>query len=789
MQNNVLKILEYNKILEMLEERAGSNFGKEICKNLLPSSNIAEVKQYLDETEEAFRLNEATSIPLGGVYDIRGSLKKTRMNGTLNEAELLDIMNTLYAMRRVKRFFKETEIDAPILKSWAINIEIFGELERELENTIDEHGAILDSATVTLARIRRELKASKSHIQERIHGVLNSAEYQKFFQDSIITVRGDRYVVPIKQEYRSQFPGIVHDQSASGSTYFIEPMAIVELNNEAKRLTLEEAEEIRRILRNLSRRIEKHSEALFENVKILAKLDFTAAKAKLAQDMLALRPEVNSDGCVGLKKARHPLIPNDEVVPIDIVLGENYKILLVTGPNTGGKTVSMKTLGLLSLMAQSGLFLPTAPDSVVTVYNNIFADIGDEQSIEQSLSTFSAHMTHIVNILDKVSENDLLLLDEIGAGTDPEEGAALATAILERLLNIGASVVATTHYSSLKTFAYTTESIENASVEFDLNTLKPTYRLLMGIPGASNAFSISERLGLSSDIVTRAKELIKTDHAKFELVIGGLETEKRRYEQLLQDIESREREVLTLEAKVKEKSAELSKQKGDMIRKAKEQSAALVRKARKESEEIIKALKEQFDDQGVKRRREVMEESRARLKELSSKVSPGIMAQKGIGEKINPSTIETGDMVYVSKLNERGTVLSVRGKELEVSVGSLKIRVKSNTCRFLGKAPKESNDTKIRHSHASVALAKTAQIEREIDLRGMMVDEAELAVGKFLDDAALAGLSKVLLIHGKGTGALRAGLHAYLKNHGSVLKFSLADITEGGTGATVVELK
>ena len=789
MQKNVLKILEYEKILEMLKERAGSNFGKELCQSLLPSPNLNEVKNRLNETAEACRLEDISPAPLGGIYDIRESLKKVTMNGVLNENELLDIMNTMYAMRRVKRFFKETETDAPILKSWAVNIEIFGELERVLENTVDEHGQIKDNATVNLSRIRRENRASKANVQDKIHSILHNTEYQKFFQENLVTVRGDRYVVPVKQEYRKDFPGLIHDQSGSGSTLFIEPMAIVELNNDIKRLTLEEAEEIRRILKELSRKIEKCGEGLLENAKILARLDFTIAKAKLARDMAAFCPEVNDEGRTDLKSVRHPLIDKSEVVPIDIVLGEKYKMLLVTGPNTGGKTVSMKTLGLMALMAASGLFLPTAQGSSVAIYENIYADIGDEQSIEQSLSTFSAHMTHIVNILEKVQSKDLLLLDEIGAGTDPEEGASLATAILEKLLNIGASVVATTHYSSLKTFAYTTEGIENASVEFDLNTLKPTYHLLIGIPGASNAFSISEKLGLSQDIIERAKEFIQADKEKFEAVLGSLVEEKRKYEELLRSLEERENSTAILAAKVKAKEERLYKEKGDVIRKAKEEASALVRKAKKESEEIIKALKEQFDDQGVKRRREVMEESRAHLKELSSKVQPGIMAQKGVGEKLNINTIEPGDKVYITSLNERGEVLSVRKKELEVAVGTFRTWVKANVCRFLEKAKKEKTAPKITHTHADVALSKTANIEREIDLRGMMVDEAELAVGKFIDDAELAGLSKILLIHGKGTGALRSGLHAYLKNHRSVVSFALADINEGGTGATVVELR
>ena len=692
MDKDVLKVLAYDKIRDMLKERAGSLLGKERAADLLPSSDFSEARQWMAETEEAVRVCGTSAPPLGGIRDIRPLLNKVRMGAVLEPEEIMDILGTMYAMRNVKRFFKEMEMDVPTLKSWARAIEILGQLERDLENAIDEHGVLRDDASAELRRIRREMRSAQARIKERIHGILHAQEYQKFFQEAIITLRDERYVIPIKLEYRPQFPGIVHDQSSSGSTLFIEPMAIVELNNDVKQLSLAEHQEVQRILRVLSARIGKQGDVLLDNASLLGAIDFVFAKAKLARDMKGVMPILNDEGRTRLHQARHPLIPSEQVVPIDLSLGEDCRMLLVTGPNTGGKTVSMKTLGLLALMAQSGCYIPAAADSEVSVYRNIYADIGDEQSIEQSLSTFSAHMTNMIGILEKVERDDLLLLDELGAGTDPEEGAALAMAILERLLEIGASTLATTHYSALKTFAYTRPGIENACVEFDIATLRPTYRLLIGIPGASNAFAVSERLGLPSSLILRAQQLVKADHAKFEHIINALENEKMMYEQRNADIQERQQRVREMEQKIAAARAELSKQKGDILRKAKEQSAAMIRRTRRESEEIIKELKAQFDDQGIKKRQQVIQEAREQLNEAADKAHPGIMAQKGLGKRIDLKKLEPGDIVYVTKLDQRGTVLSIRGKELEVEVGSLKMMIEASACRFMGKAPKEAQE-------------------------------------------------------------------------------------------------
>lgn len=797
MEQESFKVLEYKRILSKLREKAGTTLGKELAGGLLPSGDREEVRERLQQTAEAVYVSSIAQPPLGGIKDIRESIKKVGLGAVLAPDEILDILTTMYAMREMKRFFKELEAEAPILKNWARSLEILGQLEKDLEHIVDEHGNLRDDASVELKRIRREIRSSQAKIKDHLAGLLHNNEYQKYFQEAIVTMRGDRYVLPVKQEYRQHFPGIVHDQSATGSTLFIEPMAVVNLNNDIKQLTAAERHEVERILRAASQKIRKNDSQLMDNCEIMAEVDFAFAKADLAYEMKATEPVLNEAGVTKLMSARHPLLPADKVVPIDITIGDSYSMLLVTGPNTGGKTVSMKTFGLLVLMAQSGLFLPVESGSEIAVYNNIYADIGDEQSIEQSLSTFSAHMTHLVSILDKVEPEDLVLLDELGAGTDPEEGAALAMAILERLLTIKATVLATTHYSELKTFAFGREGIENACVEFDVATLRPTYRLLIGIPGASNAFAISRRLGLSESLIIRAKQLIQADHAQFEQVINQLEKEKMLYEQMNADIETRLRRAEQMEAKAEALRVELNQKKADILRRAKDEGAALVRRMRRESEEVISQLKEQFNDQGIQKRQAAIQAARDQINEAAGKVRPGIVSVKAFRKAVDLKTLEPGDIIYVTKLDQKGTVLSIRGKELEVQLGSLKTNVKANDCKFVEKATKEKHSANAASgargsrssSRGSSFISKTQEAHRDIDIRGMMVDEAEMVLGKFLDDSVMAGLSQVLIIHGKGTGALRKGVHAYLKRHRNVASFNFADMSEGGTGATLVELQ
>ncbi len=788
MLKNSFKILEFDKILSRLRDCATSNFGKELAEKIEPSDDFETVKENLSLTTEAVKIFALSSPPLGGFRDVREVFKKIRLGSIAEAEEFLDILSTMYTMRQVKTFFKESEIDAPKLKFRAAQLEILGNLERQLDNSVDEHGNIRDTASTELQKIRRELKSAQNRIKTEIFNILHDASKQKFFQDAIVTMRGDRYVLPVKLEYKSQFAGIVHDQSATGATVFIEPMSVVNLNNSVKELEAAERHEVARILRTLSDSVRKNLDLLTNNIKILADVDLVFAKAKLARDLNATEPLL--DKFTDLKSARHPLISPETVIPIDIQLGENFSMLLVTGPNTGGKTVSMKTLGLLALMTQSGLYIPAAFGSRIAVFGNIFADIGDEQSIEQSLSTFSAHMKKIVAILDDVTENDLVLLDEIGAGTDPDEGAALAMSILERLLQIGAATIATTHYSELKTFAYSTDGIENACVEFDSETLRPTYRLLIGIPGASNAFSISQRLGLPQSLILRAKQLITADHANFEKIISELETQRMIFEQRNAEIFERQQQITKNEKKIAEMRDEIAKTKGDIIRKAKEKSAAMVRETKREAEEIIAALKEQFDDAGVKRRQQVIQQSRDKLREAEIDSATGIIADKFVGTRIDKKKIFVGDTVYIKPLDQKGTVLAIEDDSLSVQIGAMRTTVKISSCRFVSHGSQENFSPPANQNRGSLGLLqKTANVTRSIDIRGMTVDEAEQICGKFIDDAQLSGLKQVLIIHGKGTGALRIGVHNFLRGNNSVANFQFADQDEGGTGATLVTIK
>lgn len=785
MELTAIKTLAYDKIIEKLVKRAESALGKEAAARLSPSGDFLEVEERMRETAEgAAVLQAALSAPLGGIRDIRGLLKKARFGAMLEPHELLEIASTLYAMRKVKRFFKETEVDVPILCEMAGGIEILGQLEARIDAIVDEHGSVKDSASAQLQQLRREIKQSQSRVKEQLDRVLRSAEYQKYFQDILVTMRGDRYVVPIKQEYRQYFPGIVHDQSASGATLFIEPMAVVNLNNDIKQLLAAEQHELERILRAIAQQIAEQAEILLENCAILARVDFIFAKAKLSRDMDAARPLLNHEGYVDLKQARHPLIDPARVVPINLSLGGSYHTLLITGPNTGGKTVSIKTLGLLALMAQSGLFIPALPGSSIAVFRKIYADIGDEQSIEQSLSTFSAHMTHLVNILSEIEDRDLILIDEIGAGTDPEEGAALAMAILEHLMKIGAKVVATTHYSELKTFAYSTEGIENASVEFDVATLRPTYRLLIGIPGTSNAFAISKRLGLADSLIMRARQLIDADHAQFEKILNHLETEKIMYEARNADMLERQRQLEVLERKARDMRTELAEKKDRVLRKAQEDSANLIRRTRREAEQIIAELKAQFSDQGTKKRQETIDEARRSLRDGLRAVAVEPVRSRHT-TPVNAKTLQAGDTVYVTTLDQKGTVISISGKDVFVQLGMMKMTVPISACM----AAEPEKRGAARPKSKPIGFAKMNDVRREVDLRGMMVDEAEAVVSKYLDDAILAGLSQVLVIHGKGTGALRKGIRSYLKSHRSVQDISVGESSEGGDGVTVVNLR
>ena len=784
MDTESFKVLEYGKIANWLAAFAASVQGKERCRSVVPSGDYDEVVRLHQETAEAVQILQVQAPPFGGVYDLRDILKAAARGSILEIDELRSVMSTMGGMRNVKYFFRDLTLDVPLLKEQAKPIEILGMVERHLKDTIDEHGNFRDDASPELRRITRELHTAQARVKDRLSAILHDAANQKYFQEAIVTVRDERYVIPVKQEYRNYFPGVIHDQSASGATLFVEPLATVELNNTVRQMGLAREQEIQRILQKLSAEIAVNGAILAANCEILAAIDLIFARAGLAREMEAYPPTLNRDGYVHLKRARHPLLPKGKVVPIDIELGKTFSILLVTGPNTGGKTVSMKTLGLLALLSQIGCFLPTAPDSELPVYCNIYADIGDEQSIEQSLSTFSAHTRNIVRIIEKAEEGDLILLDEVGAGTDPDEGAALARSIIEHFLRRNISIVATTHYAALKTYAYTQPGVENASVEFDLKTLRPTYRLLIGIPGASNAFSISRQLGLPQDIVARAEIYVNEEHTHFERIVNELEQEKKDYEARNRALHNRESEITAIETRLRSEREALTASRQELLHKAREEANNIVREARRSAEETIKSLKEQFDDHGVKERRKAIQDARNRLDEAY--VQGGLPKNEVVGDPVRPNSIQVGDIVYIKSLAQEGTVLAVQDNELTVQVGGLRTIVKMNACTFVGRK-KHKKSTKV-HVGTSIS-RKSAEIRPQIDVRGMTVLEAEDVLGKFIDDAVFTGLAKILLIHGKGTGALRQGLQKYLKQHRYVLSFSFADISEGGTGATVVELK
>ena len=784
MDTESFKVLEYGKITNWLAAFAATMQGKECCRSVVPSGDYDEVVRLHQETAEAVQVLQMQAPPFGGIYDMRHILKTAAMGSVLEIDELRSVMSTMGGMRNVKYFFRDLTLDVPILKERAKPIEILGIVERHLKDTIDAHGNFRDDASPELRRITRELHTAQTRVKDRLSAILHDAANQKYFQEAIVTVRDERYVIPVKQEYRNYFPGVIHDQSASGATLFVEPLATVELNNTVRQMGLAREQEIQRILQKLSAEIAAHSAILAENCTVLAGLDLIFARAGLAHEMEAYPPTLNRDGFVHLKRARHPLLPRDTVVPINIELGKTFSILLVTGPNTGGKTVSMKTLGLLALLSQIGCFLPTAPDSELPVYRNIYADIGDEQSIEQSLSTFSAHTRNIVRIIQKAQCGDLILLDEVGAGTDPDEGAALARSIIEFFLHSKIAVVATTHYAALKTYAYTQPGVENASVEFDLKTLRPTYRLLIGIPGASNAFSISRQLGLPQDIVARAEIYINEEHTHFERIVNELEQEKKDYEERNRELRHRESEIKAIEMRLRSERDAFAASRQELMHKAREEANNIVREARRSAEETIKSLKEQFDDHGVKERRKAIQEARERL---DGAYIQGDVPRNGVhGKPVRPNEVRVGDMICIKSLAQEGTVLAVQGNELTVQIGGLRTIVKMSACTLVGHK-KNKKSTKV-HVGTSIS-RKSAEIRPEIDVRGMTVLEAESVLGKFIDDAVFTGLSKILVIHGKGTGALRQGLQDYLKHHRSVRTFSFADISEGGTGATVVELK
>ena len=788
MDSAALRTLEYTKVIDRLVNLVATQRGRELAEALQPSSEYQTVESNLALTEDAVRvLRHAASIPFGGIRDLRQVLGRARVGGGLSGEELLAVGSTLRAVRLLKGFFAEYAEFIGGLEPWVQGLTVLRNSEFAIERSIDDNGTVKDDASEKLSQLRREIRVIQGRIKDKLDSILRSSQYKSYFQDALYTMRGDRYVIPIKQEYRHQFPGILHDQSASGATVFIEPMALVNMNNDLKGVISAEQVEVEKILLALSLQVAAAADPIEANCDILAQLDFVFAKARLAFEMHAVRPEVNIQGRVDLRQARHPLIAAVSVVPVDIRIGTEFNTLLITGPNTGGKTVALKTLGLLCLMMQSGLFVPAAADSTLAVFENIFADIGDEQSIEQSLSTFSGHMTNLVRILSQVTPSCLVLIDEIGAGTDPEEGTALAMAILEHLREQGIRTIATTHYGELKAFAYTQEGVENASVEFDIETLRPTYRLLIGVAGSSNAFAISQRLGLPKELVEKARIMAGGEHQKFETVLSVMEEHKRASEKERQEAAALRQESVRLRQIIEREKQSWEIKKKDAMIKARAEADELMRQTRLEAEAVIRDLKQHYSTSGASALQESVDSARRKIREKISELNPLEASETPVVFETDATAkVVKGSVVLVANLGQQGNVLSVEGDSVVVQLGALKMTVARNQCRVLKRSEQKSLEPARKARQLSTE--KMQPVSREIDIRGMNNEEASYVLEKYLDDAVLAGLDSVSIIHGKGTGALRKGVQTFLAAHPRVKGISIAEVNQGGTGVSVVKL-
>jgi len=788
MARYAIKTLEFDKVKNILVDKTATSLGRQAVGAMRIESEFAKVKRLQEETAEALRImDEGKRFPFGGAYNIVSEVKRAELGSTLDPEELLHIQTTAAAIRQMKFFLQDEAEIAPVLSEYANGLGIFTKLEKQITNAIDDHGEIKDSASTKLGGLRTAIQIAKNRVKEKLDSLLHDPSNQKYFQENLVTMRGDRYVIPVKMEYKMNFPGIVHDQSGTGATLFIEPIAVVNLNNDIKRYMAEEKEEMERILRQLTANVGVEAPALLASLDILTDLDVICARAYLAQEQHAVRPQMLLKGKVEIKQGRHPLLNKDTVVPLDVELGERFSMLLITGPNTGGKTVALKAVGLFALMAQSGMFIP-ASSAKMPVFRAVYADIGDEQSIEQSLSTFSAHMTNLISILGEVKSGDLVLIDEICAGTDPNEGAALAMSMLEHLHKNEVLTMVTTHYSELKTFAYGHEGMENASVEFDPVSLRPTYRLLMGVPGSSNAFNISRRLGLAEEIVVQAGRLLNQEHVHMETVLQELEGERRKFESGSLEIERLRIESEHLRNELAFAKQDFERRKNEMLRKAREQADDIYRRSRRESEAVLKELRSMKADFDTKRLEQAAEEARKKLNKTLSEDAP-----LPEGAPLTKEAAKKGLNVFVTSLGKNGTIIAVNGNDVTVQVGILKMNVPAKKCLVTKAQPvsSEPESTKKRkkagYSH-QMFVAKSSSAKQEVDLRGMTLNEAIPVVDKAIDDALLAGISQLRLIHGKGTGALRAGLTAYLESNRFVKKLELASLETGGSGATVIDL-
>ncbi|MCD8370277.1 MAG: endonuclease MutS2 [Clostridiales bacterium] len=796
MNSKVLKTLEYDKIIAALTEYAASDPGKALCRALTPLSDFAAIIQAQTETTDAVaRVRMKGGLSLNGIRDIRDSLKRLEIGSSLSAAELLSVSGLLSVAARAKAYGRREEseeIPDDSLDAMFRDLEPLTPTNNEIKRCILAEDEIADDASPGLHRVRRQMAGINGRIHDQLNRILNSN--RTYLQDAVVTMRDGRYCLPVKSEYRNQINGMIHDQSSTGSTLFIEPMAVIQLNNELRTLEIQEQKEIDAVLADLSARLTPYTEILSVNQALLTKLDFIFAKAALARHEHASEPRFNTEGRIHIRDGRHPLLDPARCVPINVWLGTDFDLLIVTGPNTGGKTVSLKTVGLFTLMGQSGLHIPAFEGSELSVFDEVFADIGDEQSIEQSLSTFSAHMTNIVDILGRADSHSLCLFDELCAGTDPTEGAALAISILNFLHNMQCRTVATTHYSELKVFALSTERVENASCEFDVQTLSPTYRLLIGVPGKSNAFAISKKLGLPDYIIDDAKNRLEAEDETFEDVISHLEESRVTIEKERAEIEQYRREISILKARLEQKEERFDERKEKMIRSANEEAQRILREAKETADQTIKNINRLAASSGVNTK--ALEAERTRLRENLKKVDNNLALKKDEKPRqaINPKTLKLGDGVRVLSMNLKGTVSSLPDAQgnLFVQMGILRSKVNIRDLELIreNSVSGPGLENRRKGSGASgIKMSKASTVSPEINLLGMTVDEANAQIDKYLDDAYIAHLPQVRIVHGKGTGALRAGIHKHLKKLKYVREFHLADIGEGDAGVTIVVFK
>lgn len=793
MNEKVLHTLEYDKIIAHLTEFAGSTLGKEYCQNLLPQTDPEWITTAQRETSDALtHILTKGEISFSGVTDIRSSLKRLEIGSSLSSSELLSISRLLSAASGIKAFFrqslKEDDTTGDSLNERYQLIEPLTPLMQEIRRCILAEDEIADDASVGLSHVRRQLKLSNDRIHEQLGSILNGSG-RNMLQDAIITMRNGRYCLPVKAEYRSSFHGMLHDQSATGSTLFIEPASVVKLNNEIRELEIKEQDEIEKVLAQLSNLAAEQTFFLEQDFRILSELDFIFAKAMLSKELKGTEPKFPSDGYIKIKRGRHPLIDPSKVVPIDLHLGKEFSLLVVTGPNTGGKTVSLKTVGLFSLMGQAGLHIPAFDGSCLKIFQEIYADIGDEQSIEQSLSTFSSHMVNTVSILEQADENSLVLFDELGAGTDPVEGAALATAILSNLHQRRSLVMATTHYSELKLYALQTPDVENACCEFDVTTLRPTYRLLIGVPGKSNAFAISGKLGLSPDIITDARERVSSDAKNFEDVLSDLEATRIKLEKEHQSVSAGRKEISRLKKELREKNEKLEQSKEKILQNANQEASQILSDAKAFADETIrKYTKWAKSDRHIQEMEEERAKLRNKLNEKQTKL--GVKPQKRQTSRLKASDLKIGSNVRILSLNSNGTVSTLPNEkgDLFVHAGLLRTQVNIKDLELLPEE-KPQNTQKSKNGGGRIRMDKASSIRQDINLIGMTVDEAMPVLNKYLDDAYLAHLTQVTIIHGRGTGALRKAVHNQLKRLKYVKSFRLGEFGEGDMGVTIVMFK